>query len=119
MLSRSTSDKELPASMQGRYSEAEPLYKRSQAIREKALRPDHPDVASSLDGQAVLLNEQVKALPQLFMFSSLAASVFLDDLGHSPTCSAEGRQLGGAVGEFRCDAVEPCLNVLIVSAGFP
>jgi tetratricopeptide (TPR) repeat protein len=29
----------------GRYSEAEPLYKRSLAIREKALGPDHPDAA--------------------------------------------------------------------------
>ena len=32
----------------GRYSDAEPLYKRSLAIREKALGPDHPDVAFSL-----------------------------------------------------------------------
>ena len=32
---------------QGRYAEAEPLYKRSLAIREKALGPDHPDVAHS------------------------------------------------------------------------
>ena len=30
---------------QGRYAEAEPLYKRALAIREKALGPDHPDVA--------------------------------------------------------------------------
>ena len=30
---------------QGKYAEAEPLYKRSLAIREKALGPDHPDVA--------------------------------------------------------------------------
>ena len=29
---------------QGRYAEAEPLYKRSLAISEKALGPDHPDV---------------------------------------------------------------------------
>ena len=31
---------------QGRYADAEPLYKRSLAIREKALGPDHPDVAT-------------------------------------------------------------------------
>ena len=31
---------------QGRYAEAEPLYKRALAIREKALGPDHPDVAT-------------------------------------------------------------------------
>ena len=29
---------------QGRYAEAEPLYKRALAIREKALGPEHPDV---------------------------------------------------------------------------
>ena len=33
---------------QGRYAEAEPLYKRSLAIWEKALGPEHPDVAMSL-----------------------------------------------------------------------
>ncbi len=31
---------------QGRYAEAEPLYKRALAIREKALGPDHPDVGT-------------------------------------------------------------------------
>jgi len=30
---------------QGQYAQAEPLYKRSLAIREKAFGPDHPDVA--------------------------------------------------------------------------
>ena len=33
---------------QGRYPEAEPLLKRSLAILEKALGPDHPNVAASL-----------------------------------------------------------------------
>ena len=37
---------------QGRYADAEPLYKRSLAIREKALGPDHPDVATSLNNLA-------------------------------------------------------------------
>jgi hypothetical protein len=32
---------------QGRYAGAEPLYKRSLAISEKALGPDHPDVATA------------------------------------------------------------------------
>jgi len=40
------------------YAEAEPLYKRSLAIREKALGPDHPDVAQSLNNLAVLYNTQ-------------------------------------------------------------
>ena len=39
---------------QGRYADAEPLYKRSLAIREKALGPDHPDVATSLNNLAAL-----------------------------------------------------------------
>ena len=37
---------------------AEPLYKRSLAIREKALGPDHPDVASSLNNLAWLYQRQ-------------------------------------------------------------
>ncbi len=35
--------------LQGKYAEAEPLYKRSLAIKEKALGPDHPRVATSLN----------------------------------------------------------------------
>ena len=34
---------------QGRYAKAEPLYKRALAIVEKALGPDHPNVAKSLE----------------------------------------------------------------------
>jgi tetratricopeptide (TPR) repeat protein len=34
---------------QGRYGEAEPIYKRALALREQALGPDHPDVADSLN----------------------------------------------------------------------
>jgi tetratricopeptide (TPR) repeat protein len=33
----------------GRYPDAEPLYKRSLAIIERAFGPDHPDVARSLN----------------------------------------------------------------------
>ena len=36
----------------------EPLYKRALAIREKALGPDHPDVAKSLNNLAGLYREQ-------------------------------------------------------------
>ena len=42
---------------QGRYTEAEALYHRSLAIREKALGPEHPDVAQSLENYADLLRE--------------------------------------------------------------
>jgi len=40
---------------QGKYAEAEPLYKRSLAIDEKALGPNHPAVATDLENYAALL----------------------------------------------------------------
>jgi tetratricopeptide (TPR) repeat protein len=43
---------------QGRYADAEPLYKRSLAIREKALGPNHPDVATSLNNMGLLYERQ-------------------------------------------------------------
>ena len=43
---------------EGRYADAEPLYKRALAIREKALGPDHPDVAQSLNNLADLYTAQ-------------------------------------------------------------
>ena len=49
-----------PAVDQGRYAEAEPLYKRALAIREKALGPEHPDVATSLENYAALLRETAR-----------------------------------------------------------
>ncbi len=43
--------------VQGRYAEAEPLYQRSLAIREKALAAEHPHVADSLENYAALLRK--------------------------------------------------------------
>ncbi len=43
---------------QGKYAEAEPLYQRALAIREKALGPEHPNVATSLNNLAVLYHTQ-------------------------------------------------------------
>ena len=43
---------------QGRYADAEPLYKRALAIYEKALGPDHPHVATSLNNLAGLYVNQ-------------------------------------------------------------
>ena len=40
----------------GRYADAEPLYKRSLAIREKALGPDHPEVGRTLNNLAIYTN---------------------------------------------------------------
>jgi tetratricopeptide (TPR) repeat protein len=39
---------------QGDYAKAEPLYNRSLVILEKALGPDHPNVAASLENLAGL-----------------------------------------------------------------
>ena len=44
---------------QGKYDDAEPLYKRALVIREETLSPRHPDVATSLNNLASLLNSQV------------------------------------------------------------
>ena len=44
----------------GNYAQAEPLYKRSLAIREKVLGPEHPNVASSLNNLALLYDNQSK-----------------------------------------------------------
>lgn len=44
---------------QGNYAKAEPLFQRSLAIREKALGPDHPDLATPLNNLAELLHRQV------------------------------------------------------------
>ncbi|HIJ83276.1 MAG TPA: CHAT domain-containing protein, partial [Magnetococcales bacterium] len=43
---------------QGQYAQAEPLHKRSLAIREKALGPDHPGVALGLNNLAGLYRTQ-------------------------------------------------------------
>jgi CHAT domain-containing protein/tetratricopeptide (TPR) repeat protein len=43
---------------QGHYVEAEPLLKRSLAAKEKALGPDHPDIARSLNTLAILYGNQ-------------------------------------------------------------
>jgi tetratricopeptide (TPR) repeat protein len=43
---------------QGRYADAEPLYKRALAVWEKALGPDHPDVATALNNLAQLYKDQ-------------------------------------------------------------
>ena len=41
-------------------SQAEPLYKRALAIREKQLGPEHPDTATSLNNLAGLYHAQGK-----------------------------------------------------------
>jgi len=42
---------------QGKYAEAEPLFKRALAIDEKALGPEHPDVAAIAERLALVLRK--------------------------------------------------------------
>ncbi len=46
---------------QGKYAEAEPLFQRSLAIWEKALGPEHSDVATTLENYAALLRQTARA----------------------------------------------------------
>lgn len=52
----------LPTFIQGKYAEAEPLYVRATEILEKALGPEHPNVATPLNNRAWLLRAQVRAV---------------------------------------------------------
>lgn len=40
-------------SSQAKYAKADPLFERSQAIRENMLGPEHPEVAESLNDQDI------------------------------------------------------------------
>jgi tetratricopeptide (TPR) repeat protein len=42
---------------QGKYTQAEPLFKRALNIWEKALPPDHPSIAQGLENYATLLRK--------------------------------------------------------------
>lgn len=58
------------------YAEVEPLYGRSQAIREKALGPEHPDPATSFNNRALLLTAQVRAQGLSSAFGVVQGDVF-------------------------------------------
>lgn len=47
--------------MQGKYEEAEPLYRRAVAITETTLGMEHPQYSIKLSGLAGLLLQQVRA----------------------------------------------------------
>ena len=46
---------------QGHYDAAGPVYRRSLAIYEKALGPEHPELATSLENYAALLRQTGRA----------------------------------------------------------
>lgn len=74
------------------YAEAEPLYKRSLAISEKALGPDHPSVALTLGNLAMLL-ATTDRLPDAVPLMRRAHSIFESALGagHPNTVATESR----------------------------
>ena len=47
--------------VQGQYAKAEPLYKRTLDIMEKALGPNHPTMANALENYASLLRKTRRA----------------------------------------------------------
>lgn len=49
-----------PLVSHGTYAEAEPLYGKSQAVREKLHDSDHPEVAKALNNRALLLDAQAR-----------------------------------------------------------
>jgi hypothetical protein len=57
----------MTAGAQSRYAKAEPLYKRSLAIDEKALGPDHPAVATSLENYADFLRATGRSADAVYM----------------------------------------------------
>ena len=52
----------LSTAFQGKYGQAEPLYERSQTIREKVLGPEHPAVAAVLNSRAGLFRKYPSTL---------------------------------------------------------
>jgi CHAT domain-containing protein/tetratricopeptide (TPR) repeat protein len=83
---------------QGRYAEAEPLYTRALAIREKALGPEHPDVSASLNNLAALfysLGRYVEAEP--FYKRSLA----IREKALGPNHAAVAASLNNLVEHYR------------------
>ena len=52
-------DSQYSSTVQGKHEEALPLYKRSRVIDEKVYGPDHPEVATDLNNEALLLQAMV------------------------------------------------------------
>ena len=80
----------------GRYGDAEPLLEQSLAIRKKALGPEHPDVAESLNNLALLYQ-----CPRPLRQGRAALSAVARDQEEGPRPGASGRG-GRASITWRC-----------------
>jgi tetratricopeptide (TPR) repeat protein len=81
---------------QGRYSEAEPLYKRSLSISEQQLGADHPDVATSLNNLASFYYFQgrySKAEPLYLRTLTIFMTVLGENHPHTQTVRGNFRYL--------------------------
>ena len=85
---------------QGKYDQAEPLFKRSLAIREKALGPEHPDVATALESQAKILRaakREAEAVPMEARATAIRARHARDNPGERSGAGEKGTTgAGGA-----------------------
>ena len=81
-------------SNQGKYAEAEPLYKRALAIQEKALGADHPDVADTLNNLAILFASSGNSEKALAYSRKATASV----IAHAATETTGAQHKEGAGG---------------------
>lgn len=96
---------------QGKYPEAEPLYERSRAIREKVLGPDHPNVAGVLNNQATLLKDQVGVV------LCCPGYVHAFSAKRCPMCTSSlASQRASACYEFRASQVQ--ITLYAISAPF-
>ena len=82
---------------QGKYTEAEPLYKRSLQIREKALGPDHPDVGQSMNNLALLYEAQGKYAEAEPLYKRALAIVEKAVGPDHPYVAASPEQSGGII----------------------
>jgi TPR repeat protein/Leucine-rich repeat (LRR) protein len=107
----------------GKYDEALPLYENALRIREKALGPEHPDVAGSLNNLAVLLESQGEYAAALPLYErSLRISEKALELGDSFVATTMHNMAGllGSQGKYE-DALrmyERSLRVRHMKPGF-
>ena len=81
---------------QARYADAEPMYKRSLAIHEKALGPDHPDVALSLNNLASLYQKSGK-VEDAVAHARKATSAILAHAAAEADATQQADRAGGLV----------------------
>jgi tetratricopeptide (TPR) repeat protein len=81
----------LAAWREGKYSEAEGLYKRALAIREQALGTSHPDVARTLDNMAILYESRGESGSALAYSRKATAAVLAIELPNRRVLHRRGR----------------------------